>query len=150
MDRLNSMRRDGFSILEMVIVLLIVSLLLTITFPKSIYSYQRWEQQRFWQGLQQHWQMAQTKAMNLHQTTFITYDMDKREINFSTNNVVSSLKVPKTLKVYGTKKVKIHTNGYIRPCSWRFRNELDSYDYVMKIQMAGGGYRIEKVRIPIG
>ncbi len=38
-------------------------------------------------------------------------------------------------------------NGYIQPGTWRFVDQLDQQQILMRIQMAGGGYRLEKKRL---
>lgn len=140
------MKRPGFTLIEMVVVLGIISLLGLLIVPRVSNRYVQWEHQRFWKELRQEWQFAQVSAVERHQITEIYYDPQRRELVFLAQNNRHLLKVPRKLYVEKIKSTVMKSNGYIRPDTWYFVDQLNHQKIQMKIQLAGGGYRIEKQR----
>lgn len=141
------MTRHGFTLTETIVVLGIVALMGLLMVPRANSSYARWEHQRFWKELRQEWQFAQVNAEEQHQVTEIYYDPQKRELVFLAQNNRQVLKVPRQLRVEKINRTVMKSNGYIRPDTWRFVDQLNKQEIQMKIQLAGGGYRIEKQRL---
>lgn len=141
------MRRSAFTLTEMVIVLGMVVLISLVMVPRINNRYLHWEHQRFWKELRQEWQCAQVNAEEDHQMTEIFFDSRRREIVFLARNRRVVVKVPQKLRVEKINSTVMKSNGYIRPDTWCFIDQVNQQKIEMKIQLAGGGYRIEKQRL---
>lgn len=144
------MRRAGYTLAELVIVLGIIGALLTVTMPSLTNGIQQWQHQQFWRELRQEWQISQTMAMTNHQSTEISYDQRAREFVFISEHRERVIRVPRKLRVQSASSRTMKKDGYIQPGTWRFIDQLNHQEVLMRIQMAGGGYRIEKKRFSVG
>ena len=141
------MKRSAFTMVEMVIALGIISFMLVLVIPKSTRTFQEWQQKQFWNELKQEWQLSQVRSQNHGVITDISYDQQDRAIVFCSKNHQRRINVPHTIRVREIKPRTMLSNGYIQPATWSFIDVLNHEELDLKIQMAGGGYRIEKKRI---
>ncbi len=129
------------------IVLGIVSMILLFTVRLAGNGICQWQHNRFWRELRQEWQFSQSTALVNHQPTTINYDPVNREFVFISNNHERTIQVPEELRVQSAPARTMKANGYIQPGTWQFVDQLDQQQILMRIQMAGGGYRLEKKRL---
>lgn len=141
------MRKPGFTLVEMVIVLGVMVMIITLTGPTACSGFQQWQQRIFWKDFKQEWQLAQVRAQSEEQSTLIRYDMEQRQVSFHANHRFQNITVPKSLKVRKSVERVMHAGGYIQPATWEFIDTINHQEIDVKIQMAGGGYRIEKKRV---
>ncbi|WP_295729962.1 type II secretion system protein [uncultured Limosilactobacillus sp.] len=144
------MKRAGFTLVEMVIVLGIIGMILLTTTPPLMNGFQKWQHEQFWRELRQEWQFSQTTSMTSHQPTDIFYDPKTREVIFISTNHERTIKVPEQLRVQNAPSRVMKSSGYIQPGTWEFIDLLNHQEVLIRIQMAGGGYRIEKKRFSVG
>lgn len=138
------MKRYGFTLIEMIIVLGLVVVIMAFSIPKSSSAYQEWQQRHFWQEMKQEWQLAQVRSQNLNKITEISYDQQERVIIFLSENHERKVAVPHSIRVNTFCPRTMKSDGYIQPGTWCFADNLHHEQINLKIQMAGGGYRIEK------
>lgn len=136
------MKRDGFTLLESLVVLMLVAISFTICWPKFNYHWDCFEQEQFFHRLRAEWQLAQSSAKNNQEETDISYNHS--HVDFVNADYHHQLKLPRKLKMRDHTDLTMHADGYVRPCTWEFCSEIDHRVYYMHIQMAWGGYRIEK------
>lgn len=141
------MNRRAFTMIEMIISLGIVASIMMLTVPKTTRSYQEWQGNQFWRELKQEWQLSQVRSQNEGEITDITYSQEERAIVFCSKNHRRKIRVPGFIRVRDLKARTMLSNGYIRPATWSFIDLLHHEEIDLKIQMAGGGYRIERQRI---
>lgn len=137
--------KKAFTTIEMVIVLGIVALLLAFTMPNFTHSRQLMMEEQFWRSMRQQWRTAQIAAQLHHQATNVDYDKEAQQITFSTGRHHTEVVVPGTLTVRRFNAIEMHEDGYVRPQTMVFDSRLNDCRYLMKIQLAWGGYRLEKV-----
>jgi competence protein ComGD len=136
------MRKRGFTLAESVIVLGLIAMSFTICWPYFSCNWDQFRQDQFFRHFRTEWQLAQSNAKTRHFETRISFSDDC--VHFSGQNYHHDLQMPPKLKLRDHKNVTMHSDGYVRPCTWEFCSELDKHVYYMRIQMAWGGYRIEK------
>lgn len=136
------MKRVGFTLVESVIVLGLVAISFTICWPHFNHDWDQYKQDQFFAQLKTEWQLAQSNAKSRREPTKISFYCD--HISFDSQHYYQELKLPAKLKMRDHTDVVMHADGYVRPCTWEFCSELDHHVYYMRIQMAWGGYRIEK------
>ena len=136
------MKKGGFTLIESIIVLGLVALSFTICWPHFSYNWDQFRQEQFFRRLKTEWQLAQTNARTNHSKTRISFSDNC--IYFDSQRYHHHLKMPPKLKLRDHMNVTMHADGYVHPCTWEFCSELDRHVYYMRIQMAWGGYRIEK------
>lgn len=137
--------RSGFTILETVIVLGIVAILVMFSVPSISKSQAHHQEQLFWSELRQNWRNAQLQARNARQTTNIQYDQTTKRITFATALTANSVQVPGTLRVVKFTSFQMHANGYVKPQTQEFASTLTGRRYLMRIQLAWGGYHVESI-----
>lgn len=138
------MRKQGFTLMEMIVVLGLTALALTISWPAVHHNFEKTKQQIFFQSFRQEWQLAQANCKNNHEATRISYYSQERFFIFNNQHYQHEVKLPASLRLCPRKDINMHADGYVRPCSWELQNELDGHSYWMRFQMAWGGYRLEK------
>lgn len=136
------MKRAGFTLLESMLVLLLITISFTISWPHFTHNWDQFRQDQFFRRLKSEWQLAQSNAKDHHEATQISFLNDR--IHFDNEHYHHCLNLPKNLKVRDHTDLTMHADGYVRPCTWEFCSELDHHVYYMRVQMAWGGYRIEK------
>lgn len=137
--------KKAFTTIEVVIVLGIIALLLTFTMPNFVHSRQLMMEEQFWRSMRQQWRTAQIAAQLHHQATNVDYDKETQQIIFSTGGHHTEVVVPGTLIVRHFNTIEMHEDGYVRPQTMMFDSQLNDQRYLMKVQLAWGGYRLEKV-----
>lgn len=140
------MKRHGFSLIEMIITLFVVGLFFSFSIPASFIGYREWQHRRFWHEMRQEWQLSQVRAQQEQQRTDISYDYLEREIIFQFHNHRDRIKVPQNLKIQDSYECRMLPSGYVKPGTWVFIDQQHHQKIRMIIQMAGGGYRLEKAR----
>lgn len=140
------MKRSGFTLVETMIVLVLVALIFSCSIPVSLMGLHEWQHRRFWQEMRQEWQVSQVRAQQEHQRTDISYDHVNREIIFQFHNHRERVSLPTNLKVANSYECQMLPSGYVKPGTWLFVDQQHHQTIRMIIQMAGGGYRIEKHR----
>ncbi|WP_251547152.1 hypothetical protein [Limosilactobacillus caecicola] len=125
----------------------IVTLIGLLGTSRITLTYSRWQHARFWNEFNQEWQAAQARAQNWQQATRIDYDQQRREFVFASNHYREKITVPSRLRVADVNDTIMKSSGYIHPDTWRFVDQLSQQEVLVKIQLAGGGYRIEKHRL---
>lgn len=138
-------KERAFTMVEMVIVLGIVSMLFALTAPRFIKSRQLIAEDQFWHALRQEWRNAQVEAQLNHRETAISYEEQSRQIIFTRLGERHPVAVPSTITVKPFGMIKMHCNGYVCPQTLTFDSAGRHQRYLMKIQLAWGGYRLEKV-----
>lgn len=138
------MKQNGFTALETIIVLGIVTLVIGITISLPIKSRQRMAEEHFWSSLRQEWRQAQVRALTKHQVTWISYNQNTNAIDFRWVAGKDYVSLPSTLKVKWFERFMITDTGYTRARTECFQSDIDQQLYLLKIQLAWGGYRIEK------
>ncbi|MBB1062633.1 type II secretion system protein [Limosilactobacillus fastidiosus] len=141
------MKRCGFTILETIIVLVLTALIVTFSFPSLSRSRQVVAEHEFWNDFRQEWQAAQVRSKTRHIETAVTFDSSSYQIEFAWlehyQPVKKRLTVPETLLVRKFDDFEMHENGYTKPRTQEFQSSINGTTYLMRIQLAWGGYRIE-------
>lgn len=83
-------RRPAFTVIEMVVVLIMVTLLFTLMMPQLSPTRAQLAEQEFWHSMRQNWQRAQATAQIQHRETNIIYKRDNQQILFFTSDVLRS------------------------------------------------------------
>lgn len=141
------MKRPGFTLIEMTISLMIISLIMIITVPKATTAYDEWKTRKFWNSLRQEWQLSQVRAQVQQVPTEIYYQSKNRRLVFYSELQNHYVSLPDNIICYNVNEIKMHSNGYVKPTTWGFIDKQKKEEIKMKIQMGGGGYRLEKKRI---
>ncbi|MBD5806441.1 type II secretion system protein [Limosilactobacillus walteri] len=137
-------RRKGFTFLETIIVLGIAALILTITIPPFTRSQQIMMEERFWRLFRREWRQAQLRAEIDQQLTIIRYNKVGGTIYFRWSNGCNEVVIPATLRVVSFGEVVISPTGYTKARTQVFQSNINHHLFLMKIQLAWGGYRIEE------
>lgn len=136
----------AFTSLEMIVVLgLVMAIYLLIT-PAFRPSQQAIVEEQFWHSMRQNWRSAQIAAQLQHQSTIINYRPATQQIEFDRAGNKTFLDIPATMEEKEFGEVCIDASGYTAPQTIRFKSNLSQQYYLMKIQLAWGGYRLEKTR----
>lgn len=138
------MKKPAFTMLEAVIVLGIVALVVGLTMPAMTRDRQAMAEEQFWRNLRHNWRQAQLRAELNQQSTQIKYNVVAQTVEFDWASGQKQVAIPATIKVFRFPKLKMAADGYIKAQTQVFYSELDQHYYLMKIQLAWGGYRIEK------
>lgn len=133
--------------LESVIVLGITALIVTFSFPSLRKCQQVAAENAFWDRFQQNWRNAQLRAKINHIETGVAFKNDSYQIEFMWRKDGECqrqlLDIPDTLRVNDFTDFRMHENGYIKPRTQEFESAITHRKYLMKIQLAWGGYHIE-------
>ncbi|MFR0771744.1 MAG: hypothetical protein ACLSH6_07740 [Limosilactobacillus pontis] len=140
---MRSMR--AFTSIEMIVVLGMVVVIYCLLGPSFNPSRQAIVEQEFWHGMRQEWRAAQVAAQVHHQTTVIDYHPASQQIEFDRTGKITRLAIPSTLKVDRFGRFVIDDSGYTAPQTMRFTSRREHCFYLMKIQLAWGGYRLENL-----
>lgn len=141
------MKQNGFTMLEIMITLGLVSLIVLFTWPSISNSQQSAIERAFWQNFQQSWREAQLRSKESHQQTAVKFDYQAYQIEFSWienhHEQRRNLVIPETLEVVTFEPFTMHENGYTRARTQEFVSSINKRHYWMKIQLAWGGYRLD-------
>lgn len=141
------MKKQAFTLLEVLIVLILTALIVSFSFPNLTRSRQVIAEHEFWDDFRQAWQAAQVRSKTKHVETTVTFDPESYRIEFCWREqqqlVSDRLDVPETLLVKKFDSFKMHENGYTKPRTEEFQSSINGRVYLMRIQLAWGGYRIE-------
>lgn len=133
--------------LESMIALALTALIITFTFPSVTRNHQITAERQFWNSFRQEWREAQVRAKVNHEETAVTYHATDEQIEFSwwqgERPCRRQLNIPETLLVRKFEDFKMHENGYTRPRTQEFQSSINQRTYLMRIQLAWGGYHIE-------
>ncbi|MGN1279626.1 MAG: hypothetical protein ACI4T4_02955 [Limosilactobacillus sp.] len=135
----------AFTSIEMIVVLGLVAAIYLVIAPTFRPSSQAIAEQQFWHELRQDWRAAQVAAQVRHQPTIVDYYPNTQQIVFDCDGDRTLLNVPPTIAVTDFDEFIIDNTGYTAPRTIKFRSRLHHCQYLMKIQLAWGGYRLEKV-----
>lgn len=135
----------AFTSVEMIVVLGLVAAIYLIITPIFQPSRQLIAEQQFWHGMRQNWRAAQVAAQVQHQPTTIDYHPGTQQIVFDRGDHKTALNIPPTIETKDFNLIIIDNSGYTAPQTVRFKSRLRHCWYLMKIQLAWGGYRLEKV-----
>lgn len=135
----------AFTSVEMIVVLGLVTAIYLMLAPSFQPSRQAIVEQEFWHGMRQNWRAAQVAAQVRHQPTLIDYCPETQRIRFTRDDHRTYLDIPPTLKVVPFDMIVIDGTGYTAPRTIRFKSRRRHCCYLMKIQLAWGGYRLEEV-----
>lgn len=138
-------KQVAFTSVEMIVVLGIVAAIYLLLAPNFQPSRQAIGEQQFWHGMRQNWRAAQVAAQVHHQSTLIDYCPETQRIRFTRDNRYTYLDIPPTLEVKPFDMIVIDDTGYTVPRTLHFESRRHHCGYLMKIQLAWGGYRLEKV-----
>lgn len=139
------MKRGGFTLLETLVVLAIVTMLFCLITPFASRSQQKAAEQQFWSDLRIQWQAAQTRAKVDHQITFIEPQDQSKMIQFSWVDREyhhATVKIPSTLVLDHFPSIKMLETGFVSPQTARFHSTLNHHKYEMRIQLGWGGYHV--------
>lgn len=134
----------AFTMIETIVVLGIVVLLLVMSMPNLDPVHQQIAERQFWQVMRQNWQRAQVNAQLSHRGTTISYDHNSQQIEFRYPSQCVYVDIPSSLKVARFGDVDMQGDGYVAPQTMTFDSKDHRRRYQMKIQLAWGGYRLEK------
>lgn len=132
--------------LETLIVLVLTTLIITFSFPNLTRSQQVVAEHEFWNDFRQAWQAAQVRSKTKQIETMVTFDSESYQIEFcwyDQGKKRDRLSVPETLLVKKFDDFRMHENGYTKPRTQEFQSSINGQTYLMRIQLAWGGYRIE-------
>ncbi|MGM9907746.1 hypothetical protein [Limosilactobacillus sp.] len=137
----------AFTSVEMIVVLGLVVTIYLVLAPTFQPSRQAIAEQQFWHELRQDWRAAQVGAQVHHQSTVIDYYSDTKQLVFQRNGHRTLLNIPPTIALDEEKfnAFIIDDTGYTAPQTIGFKSRLQHCKYLMKVQLAWGGYRLEKV-----
>lgn len=135
----------AFTSVEMIVVLGLVAVIYLILTPTFQPSRQLIAEQQFWHGMRQNWRAAQVAAQVRHQPTAIDYHPGTQQITFDRGDNKVALNIPSTIETEDFDMIIIDDSGYTAPQTIRFKSRLRHCRYLMKVQLAWGGYRLEKV-----
>lgn len=133
------MKRDAFTLLESVIVLVIAVLIVMIISPSMNKSRQIAMERQFWTKLHSCWDLEVNKARRHHQRMIIYADGHQMRVG------QEILKMPQTLSTHDFAVLNVHKDGFVAPQTRVLYSSIDHSRYVLKIQMGWGGYRVEKI-----
>lgn len=137
--------RRAFTSVEMIVVMGLVAVIYLLLVPNFQPSRQAIVEREFWHGMRQEWRAAQVAAQVRHQVTVIDYHPASQQIAFDRDGNTTCLNIPPTLKADRFSRFMIDGSGYTAPQTMRFTSQREHCSYLMKIQLAWGGYRLEKV-----
>ncbi|MCH3922457.1 type II secretion system protein [Limosilactobacillus sp.] len=137
-------RRPAFTVIEMVVVLIMVTLLFTLMMPQLSPTRAQLAEQEFWHSMRQNWQRAQATAQIQHRETNIIYKRDNQQILFFTSGRTTIVDIPASMRVVKFGDVRMHSDGYVRPRTFVIDSPSRHRRYLMKIQLAWGGYHLEE------
>lgn len=130
--------------IEMVVVLGMVAAIMALASPSFVKSQQAANEERFWHELKQQWRLAQTRARVSHRPTRIEFEA--KQVEFHSSKQVTTLALPATLRVTNAPiELQMMDNGYVRPLTVAFTSTFYHCRYELKVQLAWGGYRLEKM-----
>lgn len=135
----------AFTSIEMIVVLGLVAVIYLVIAPTFQPSWQAIAEQQFWHELRQDWRAAQVTAQVRHQSTTVQHYLSTRQIVFNSDGHRTILNIPPTIEVEPFDMFIIDKTGYAAPQTIEFKSRLKHCRYLMKIQLAWGGYRLEKV-----
>lgn len=138
------MRKTAFTMVEALVVLGLTALIIGIAAPSLTQSKRVMAEQQFWRLLRRNWRQAQMRAELNHQATRIEHNSTAATIDFYWPGGIQQVKIPGTLKVRRFNNLRLTADGYMRAQTQFFYSDIDRCFYLMKIQLAWGGYRIEK------
>lgn len=142
------MKKEAFTMLETIIVLILTVIIITFSFPNLMRSRQVAAEHEFWNNFRQSWQAAQVRSKTKHTETMVTFDPVNYQIEFDWREqrklVKDKLDIPETILVKKFADFKMHENGYTKPRTQEFQSSINGRTYLMRIQLAWGGYRIEE------
>ena len=142
------MKKEAFTMLETIIVLILSVVIITFSFPNLMRSRQVVAEHEFWNDFRQSWQAAQVRSKTKHIETMVTFDPVSYQIEFDWRDqqklVKGKLDIPETILVRKFDDFKMHENGYTKPRTQYFQSSINWRRYLMRIQLAWGGYRIEE------
>lgn len=139
-----SIKHRGFTLFETLIVLGLVTLLFCLITPNYFQSRQLIIENQFWHSLRQQWRTAQINAQLHHRSTIISYQSATRQLVFDSYKSKEEISLPTTLSIETIETVVMHEDGYVKPQTIVFYSRAKHCHYLMKIQLAWGGYRVEK------
>jgi len=142
-------KRNGFTLIETLIVLALVALMFTFGTMKLNSFREASDEKHFWMQLERAWQQSQARAQNSGKPTAIKLSANKEQLLFHArdrngNDDDNDIQIPKTIEVRAFKAITMHQNGYVKPQTAKFYSRRTNKMYLMKIQLAYGGYYIEK------
>ncbi|MBB1079840.1 type II secretion system protein [Limosilactobacillus sp. STM2_1] len=137
-------KRTGFTFFETIIVLGITALILTVTIPSFTRSRQVMAEERFWRLFRREWRQAQLRAEVSQQLTVIRYNKVGETMYFRWSDGCNEIVIPATLRVRSFSEVVISPTGYTRARTQVFQSAINHHLFLMKIQLAWGGYRVEE------
>ncbi|QZN93672.1 MULTISPECIES: hypothetical protein [Limosilactobacillus] len=140
------MKRDGFTALEMIIVLGLTALIFCLVTPMMTTSRNRINEQQFWRQFRQEWRYAQVQTQVNHYGTDIHYAKEKGAISFICNYRQRLVKIPATIQVMDFDDIEIKADGYVCPQTKVFHSATEHCDYRLTIQMARGEYDVKRER----
>lgn len=138
-------KRSGFTLLEMLLVMLITVTSLLGSWPQIRRTMARNEERQFWRTFRQAWQTAQIRAKVRNAATYVVYrhDQNPSVIIFSWSGGCERIIIPKTLAVRKFDDIEMKTSGYVSPKTEEFISSLDGTIYRMRIQLAWGSYHVQ-------
>ncbi|KRL28564.1 hypothetical protein FD27_GL001562 [Limosilactobacillus frumenti DSM 13145] len=137
--------KAGFTVVETIIVLGIVAIIVMFSVPGVSQSCAYHKEQLFWSELRQNWRAAQLRARDERQVTQIEYEQDGNQIIFTAGSKQDVVHLPGTIQVIRFEPFQMHENGYVKPQTQEFKSSLTGRHYLMRIQLAWGGYHVESV-----
>ena len=141
------MRKRAFTLLETIIVLSLTVIIITFSFPAITRSQQVAAERKFWNSFCQEWQAAQVRSKVNHTATTVSFDHIDYQIKFAwidgNQSEKKRIDIPETLLVREFTNFKMHENGYTKPMTQKFQSSINHKTYLMRIQLAWGGYHIE-------
>ncbi|WP_225349639.1 type II secretion system protein [Paucilactobacillus wasatchensis] len=140
-------KQKGFTLLETLIVLGLISLTFSFGTLQLRQIRDASNERHFWQALQQEWQVSQTRAQGDNNGTDIVYLAGPQIIRFKWRAAdytthYNDVAIPVTIKVVSFAPLKMLANGYVKAQTQKFRSMLTNQTYDMKVQLAWGGYYV--------
>ncbi|MGO2299047.1 competence type IV pilus minor pilin ComGD [Paucilactobacillus nenjiangensis] len=142
-------KQNGFTMIETVIVLALIALMFVFGTMKLGDLKAASDERRFWTQLERSWQQSQSRAQNHGKPTTIRQSKNQTEILFRSHNRRNDddnrdVKVPKTIIIKKFDEITMLQNGYVKATTEKFYSTRTHKEYSMKVQLAWGGYYIDK------
>lgn len=139
----------GFSLVELVIVLVIVALICSIqVFPGKL-TKNRIAELLFWRNFRQNWTSLVVETKLRRDAGVVLFFSDTLYFCAGSNSAEKkALEVPSSLHLRGGKKDEnLYQNGGTQPQSITFHSDLDQKDYTIVFQLGyGGQYHVEETQ----
>lgn len=136
----------AFSLVETMVVLLIVSLLMLLSWIPQTDFFKRYQEEQFWQTFRQNWTYTITRSRESSSDARVAFY--GKYVLFKVNLTEKQIRLnyPTTLSLLGGQKNEdISGSGATQAQSVRLHSSLDNTNYDIKFQLGyGGQYHVQE------